>query len=372
VLGRMSRLSPRLGAVLLGCLAVACSSTANNNGNRAATVVAPATQRPTGASTGTPARAVAPTAGGITPSTPAAALSAGKVTLTLFGAGTLANPFNDADTRFAAANPNVTVQAQFGGSVKEVKQVTDLGQPADVVAVADYAVIPQYMFGQGGKQRFATWYAGFVANAITFVYTDQSKGAGQITSQNWYEVLSQPGVRIGRSNPDTDPSGYQTLQMLKLAETYYHKPGLSAAILKNAPTTYIRDTETELIGALQAGEIDYLAIYKSDALQHKFKFLDLPSDISLSDPAKAPTYATVSVHTANGTLMAKPIIYALTIPTNAPHADWAERYVAFVLGPAGQTILGDAGFTVLQPAVATPIAAVPAALRNLVQAWPAQ
>lgn len=295
-----------------------------------------------------------------------------KVTLTTFAAGTLANPFTAINKAFMVKEPNVTVQAQFGGSVKEVKQVTELGMQADVVGVADYSVIPTYMFGGQGKQRFADWYIGFVSNAITFVYTDKSKGANEITPDNWYKVLAQPGVQIGRSNPDTDPSGYQTLQMLKLAETYYNQPGLVDAVLKNAPKTNIRDTETELVGALQAGQIDYLAIYRSDAIQHGFKYIDLPAAINLSDAAKAADYAKVSVDTANGTLTAKPIIYALTIPTNAPHPDAAAAWMAFALGPDGQKVMADAGFQVLTPAIAFKPDAVPSMLRLLTTPWPGQ
>ncbi len=295
-----------------------------------------------------------------------------KVTLTMFAAGTLANPFTAINKAFMAKYPNVTVQAQFGGSVKEVKQVTELGQQADVVGVADYSVIPKYMFGADGKQTFADWYVGFVSNAITFVYTDKSKGANEITPQNWYQVLAQPGVQIGRSNPDTDPSGYQTLQMLKLAETYYNQPGLSDRILKNAPKTNIRDTETELIGALQAGQIDYLAIYRSDAIQHGFRHLDLPPEINLSDAARADAYAHATVETANGPLTAKPIIYAVTIPTNAPHGDWATKWIAFALGPEGQKIMSDAGFQVLTPALAVGRDRLPAALQQVTESWPGQ
>ncbi len=303
-------------------------------------------------------------------STPTTGTAAPKVTLTIFGAGTLANPFNQIDKAFMAKYPNVTIHAQFGGSVKEVKQVTELGQQADVVAVADYSVIPHYMFGAGGKQAFAKWYVGFVSNAITFVYTPQSKYANEITPQNWYTILSRPGVQIGRSNPDTDPSGYQTLQMLRLAQTYYHQPGLYDAILKNAPQTNMRDTETELLGALQSGQIDYLAIYKSDALQHKLKYLDLPSDINLSDASKANEYSQAKVQTKNGELTARPIIYALTIPTNAPHSDWAEKLAQFILGPDGQKAMANAGFTVLSPDLASDPGLLPRALQASVKPWP--
>lgn len=314
-----------------------------------------------GSSTGTPTSGGTPTS---------AATNNAPVTLTIFAAGTLANPFTAIDKAFAAKYPNVTLQPQFGGSVKEVKQVTELHQEADIVAVADYSVIPKYMFGNGGTTRYANWYAGFASNAITFVYTKQSKGADRITPQNWYSVLAEPGVQIGRSNPNTDPSGYQTLQMLQLAETYYKQPGLAAAILKNAPQKNIRDTETELIGALQAGQIDYLAIYKSDALQHHFQYIALPAAIDLSDASLAASYKSATVQTTGGSLTGAPIIYALTIPTNAPHADWAQKWVEFALGPEGQKIMADMGFGAVTPALANDVSLVPAALKGLVKPWP--
>ncbi len=76
-----------------------------------------------------------------------AARAAEPTTLTIFAAGTLAVPFKQATALFEKQNPNVTVQAQFGGSVKMAKQITDLHQDADILAVADYNVIPKYMFG---------------------------------------------------------------------------------------------------------------------------------------------------------------------------------------------------------------------------------
>ncbi len=299
-----------------------------------------------------------------------AAFAAPGITLTIFGAGTLAVPFRQIDEAFARKYPNVTVQAQFGGSVKMVKQVTELHQVADVVAVADYNVIPKYLFGAGGKPLYTTWYIGFATNAITFVYTPRSQFAGEITPENWYRVLARPGVQIGRSNPDTDPSGYQTVQMLTLAEKYYHQPGLAAAILANAPPANMRDTETELIAALQSGQIDYLAIYLSDARQHGFRSLQLPPQIDLSDARYAASYGKASAQTANGTLVARPIVYAVTVPRNAARPDWALTFVQFLLGPEGQSIMKANGFGSLAPASASDPAKVPDELKQLVVPWP--
>ena len=296
-----------------------------------------------------------------------AAWSAAPSTLTIFAAGTLAVPFRQVSAIFEKQYPDVAVQAQYGGSVMMAKKITDLHQDADLLAVADYNVIPKYMFG---KPAHASWYAGFARNAITFVYTDKSKYANEINSQNWYKVLSRPGVEIGRSNPDTDPSGYQTVQMLNLAEKYYSDPGLEQKVLANAPLANMRDTETALISALQLGQIDYLAIYRSDALQHRLKSLDLPAKINLSDPADAVYYQQGTAHTKNGDLSGKPIVYAITMVNGGKNADLAEKYVALLLGSQGQTVMKTNGFGQFSPAYAVNVAAMPAGLKKLVTPWP--
>jgi len=288
-------------------------------------------------------------------------------TLTIYAAGTLAVPFRQLNTLFEKNNAGVAVQAQFGGSVMMAKRITDLHQDADLLAVADYSVIPKYMFG---NPAHAAWYAGFARNAITFVYTDKSKYANEINAQNWYKILARPGVEIGRSNPDTDPSGYQTVQMLNLAERFYNAPGLEQSVLANAPLANTRDTETSLISALQLGQIDYLAIYRSDALQHHLKFIDLPTKINLSDPAEAGFYKGGVAHTKNGDVFGKPIVYAVTMLNGAKNSALAEKYVGLLLGPEGQAAMKNNGFGAFSPPYAAHIDAMPAELQKLVKPWP--
>lgn len=292
-------------------------------------------------------------------------------TLTIFAAGTLGKSFTTLAHGFEKLHPGVTVQPQFGGSVKMVKQVTVLHQPADVVAVADYSVIPKYMFkGDEGGKPAADWSIGFLGNAITFIYTPKSRGAKQINAKNWWKVLSEPGVQIGRSNPDTDPSGYQTLQMLDLASRYYKQPDLEARVLANAPQSNMRDTETDLIAALQLGQIDYLAIYRSDAVQHHMESINLPPQINLSDPKFDADYAKATAQTKNGTLPGRPIIYAVTIPNTAPHPKLAQEFIAYLLGPAGQKVIAANGFIPLKQPYAMHRDKVPTDLRGLTVAWP--
>jgi molybdate/tungstate transport system substrate-binding protein len=317
------------------------------------------------------ALALAAGCGSSSSSSPSAASSSSGAhgTLIVFGAGTLATPFTAEIAAFKKQNPGVTVHSQFAASADMVKDITQLGQPADVLGVADYSLIPKLM--SDPSKPHATWYVGFVGNQITFAYTSHSKGASQLTPANWYKVLAEPGVHIGRSNPAADPSGYQILQMLQLAQSYYNDPALSASVLKNSPDSSVAETETSLLAALQSGQIDYLAIYRSDALEQHLKYIALPTQINLSDPAMAAAYAKVTINAGSlGMLTAKPIIYGLTVPSTAPDAALGEKFVSFVLSPQGQAIMRSNGFVVISPALASNQDKVPASLQSLTVQWP--
>jgi len=289
-------------------------------------------------------------------------------TLTVFGAGTLNTPFTAEIQAFRKQNPGVTVHSQFGASGDMVKAITQLHEPADVLGVADYSLIPKEMFT--GAKPYATWYVGFVSNQITLAYTSRSKGASQLTASNWYQVVAEPGVHIGRSNPAADPSGYQFLQMLQLANSYYNDPGLSAAVLNNSPDSSVAETETSLLAALQSDQIDYLAIYKSSALEDHLEYIKLPAQINLSDPAMAAAYGKVTVDGGSlGQLSGKPIIYGLTIPTNAPDAALGQAFVKFVLSAKGQAIMASEGFVSITPALASSQSKIPALIQPLTTQW---
>jgi molybdate/tungstate transport system substrate-binding protein len=84
----------------------------------------------------------------------------------------------------------------------------------------------------------------------------------------------------------------------------------------------------------------------------------------------AAAYAKVSVNAGSlGNLTAKPIIYGLTIPSNAPDPVLAQKFISFVLSPQGQAIMSSNGFVVISPALAS--GTVPASLQALTAPWPA-
>jgi molybdate/tungstate transport system substrate-binding protein len=278
--------------------------------------------------------------------------------LVVFNAGSLAKPFNDLLQAFRSKHPSVQPAQENSGSVEAARKLTELGKIPDVLGVADYGVIAKLLI-----PRYAGWYAIFARNAMVIIYSDQSAGAKEINGQNWWHVLLRPGVQSGHSNPALDPNGYRTLMVFQLAERFYHQPGLAAKLDRAVPARNIRPKEADLTALIQAGELDYSWSYLSIAKTVGLRYVDLPPEINLSDPKLADWYAQVSVRTpgpnAAGAdsveLRGEPIVYALTIPRNAPHRSTAEAFVRFALSPEGRSIIQAAGFTLLpKPLAAGP------------------
>lgn len=273
--------------------------------------------------------------------------------LVVFNAGSLARPFGEALKAFAVRHPGVTPRQETSGSVEAVRRITELGKVPDVIGVADYGLIARMLV-----PAHARWYATFARNRMVLAYTAGSLGADEISAANWWQVLQRRGVRVGRSDPALDPSGYRTLLVLQMAERFYGRPGLAATLEGVMSGRYMRPKEADLTALLQAGELDYAWTYRSVARTSGLRYVELPEAIDLSSTDMASRYALASVTiparggAAPVVVRGEPIVYALTIPTRAPHPEVAAAFVRFVLGPEGRAILEQDGLAVL-PRAAT-------------------
>jgi len=272
-------------------------------------------------------------------SRPAPDSGQGAGTIVVYTAASVAIPIRAALDTFAARR-HVTVQQENGGSLDIARKLTELHQIPDVVVLADYDVFPTLLM-----PAQTTWYADFARNRMVLAFTDKSKFASEVDSANWPKILERPGVQLGRANPNLDPNGYRTLLTLQLAERYYEQPGLYDRLMKLSPARNVRPKEADLVGLLQAGEFDYIWSYESLAQATKLRYITLPAAIDLGTPADTAVYAKATVKVAGKTpndtltISGQPIVYALSIPTAAPHPDVAERFVAFLLSPEGRRLM---------------------------------
>jgi molybdate/tungstate transport system substrate-binding protein len=201
---------------------------------------------------------------------------------------------------------------------------------------------------------------------MVLAYTDRSASANTITAENWWQIITRPGVAVGRSDPNLDPAGYRALLVFQLAERAYAHPGLADALLAAAPPRNMRPKSVELTGLLQTGDLDYAWEYESAAREAGLRFVQLPPRIDLGDPADSAFYAQASVRVMGNTprdtieFRGEPILFALSIPAHAPHPGVAERFVAFLCSDAGRRILHAEHIDILDPLVVTGTGVPPA------------
>lgn len=259
--------------------------------------------------------------------------------LVVFNAGSLARPLRAALDSFATRE-GIDIEQESAGSLETARKLTELGKLPDIVALADADVFPLLLVPDHVGD-----YVRFARNRMVVAYTPRSRGADSIDSSNWYRVLVDPAVEVGRSDPDLDPNGYRTLLVFQLAERYYGEPSLARHLLANSPARNVRPKESDLVGLLQAGELDYIWSYESLAQATGLRYVTLPDSIDLGTPADSAFYRTASVRVTGGgpgdtlTIRGKPIVYGIAIPRRAPHRALAERFLAFLLSDEGTRIL---------------------------------
>jgi molybdate/tungstate transport system substrate-binding protein len=295
--------------------------------------------------------------------------------IAVFHATSLTAVLGDLAEKFQRDNPRMRVRLEPSGSQVAARKVAELGMRADIVAVADAGIIGKMMI-----PRHAAWNAVFATNEIVLAHKDHSRFTDELTTQNWPSVLGRPGVRLGRADPDTAPLGYHTLLAWQLAEKSgtYGDAGvnLAARLAGLCAKEHVTHDEAELLTLLEARAIDYAFLFRSTAEDHHLKITALPAEQNLSQPELAAGYASASVEVrmkqgeGKARITGGPVTYGLTIPAGAPHATEARRFVAMLLGEAGQRLLERRGFRPAKPAWCSPCAMLPEELSSLLVARP--
>ena len=223
--------------------------------------------------------------------------------------------------------------------------------------------------------QFTRWWVQFAASPIVLAFNPQSKYASQFKAYangskplaGLFTLLATPGLKLGRTNPNTDPQGVAFIQMLELARMQYNLPaGIVDQILGGTPSSGASAeifSETALEPRLQAGQLDAASAFLSQAVQLHLDYIPLPDTINLGSPGLAAQYAKASVTLANGTVSTgAPLVIDITTIGKSSKA--ADAFVAYVLSKAGLAMHKHGGYTLLPPTIGGDSAAVPASIKN--------
>ena len=251
-------------------------------------------------------------------SSPSSTTAATRGPVDVLYAGSLVNLMErDLGPKFSAAT-GYQFTGFGAGSAQVANQIKGGIRQGDVFISAS----PQVNITLEGSANgnWVSWYASFAKGNLVLGYNPNSHFAQQLRTQPWYQVITQPGFQLGRTDPVLDPKGQLTVQALTQAADVYHDPTL----LNLTKTTAGVFPEETLVGRLQAGQLDAGFFYGNEARE-----------------AGIPTVTLGAVQLA--------ATYTVTVLERAPHASGAASFVNYLLGSKGQGILTAHGLTLIKP-----------------------
>jgi molybdate/tungstate transport system substrate-binding protein len=233
-------------------------------------------------------------------------------------------------------------QGYAAGSNKIANEIKGKLRRGDVFISASPKVNASLMGAANGDH--VTWYVGFAESPLMIGYNPRSKFAAEFKTKRWDQVLQEPGIRIGRTDPKLDPKGAFTVEMVTKAADLYHQPDLVSKVLGDPENPDQVLPEETLVGRLQSGQLDAGFFYTTET-----------SDLKIPAFKPAPE---LNIKAS----------YTLTVLNDAPNATGATRFVDFLLSAKGRELLKEHGVDVIKPAVSGNGSAISPSIQAVIDA----
>lgn len=214
------------------------------------------------------------------------------------------------------------------------------------------------------------WAVIFASSELAIGYSPRSAFASALDSAAagripWTSVVTRPGFRLGRTDPELDPKGYRTLWMFRLAASETGDSALDRRLLAASPAGEAVFPEEHLAARVEVGQLDAGVFYRAEARAEGLSVLRLPGAVNLGDPAYVARYRELRYRTPEGrTLRGGMIRYAATVPASAPDPGAGLEMLRFLLSSEADSILEVRGFRPLSIAIGD-TSRMPATLRGI-------
>ncbi len=313
-------------------------------------------------------------------------------TLSILGAGTLTSFFPSLADELVNETPGISAPAAaqtYEGSLDVTTAITSLAARVDVAAVADFRLIPSLL-----EPAYASYEVVFGATPEVLVYNASVSAFSGINTTNWgtvlYSAVSTPGVApLAVWNASTDPNGYNVIFAMMLQGLLYDADNASVYghFYGGAPGTYATpnpsltriEHESEAAELLSTGVVSALITYRSYAIANHLSYVPLNPIVGLAanNTTALSDYATLSTQILSSTgslerVRPAPVLFAATVPTNAPNPALGAAFLHLLVSPQGSSILAAGGaFTPYFPAWTNNATGVPSILAPDVTPMPA-
>jgi molybdate/tungstate transport system substrate-binding protein len=313
-------------------------------------------------------------------------------TLSVLGAGTLTYTFPMIANALVNETPGITAPAAaqtYEGSLDITTAITSTGAKADLAALADFRLIPQLL-----EPTYASWEVVFAQTQEVLIYNASLPAFHDVNATNWGWKLVQdvttPGNKpMGIWNASTDPNGYNEIFSMMLQGEIYN--GSTSAvyghIYNGAPGAYatpistaaILEHESQAANLINTGTVSAVITYKAVAIQNHLPYVLLNPIVGLgaNNSTALHYYSQLSTKIigssgAQTSVVPAPILFAATVPSNAPNAQLGAEFLHLVLSAQGSAILAEDGaWTPVYPGWSPDPSAVPGLLQPDVTSLPA-
>ena len=178
---------------------------------------------------------------------------------------------------------------------------------------------------------------------MVIAYSPKSRFASRLEAAgkgnaNWWEILQEPRLRFGRTDPVGDPQGRNIIFTIMLAAKVYKQPDLVEKIL--GPTINEKQifTEPTVQARLQSGELDAASAYKIQPGPFNLPYITLPKEINLSGQNVRADHPEVTLSVGGKTYIPEPLIYYAAVLKDAANPKGAAAFVNWLKGDEAQAI----------------------------------
>lgn len=178
---------------------------------------------------------------------------------------------------------------------------------------------------------------------MVIAYSPKSQFASKFEAagkgkDDWWEILQEPGIRFGRTDPVGDPQGRNIIFTMMLAAKVYKQPDLVDKIL--GPTINEKQifTEPTVQARLQSGELDAASAYKIQPGPFNLPYLSLPKEINLSGQNVHSVHPDINLTVGGKTYDPEPLIYYASVLKDAPNTKGAAAFLEWLKGNEAQAI----------------------------------
>ena len=256
------------------------------------------------------------------------------------------------------------------GSVQVANMIIDGLRTPDFFVSAGTIPIKRLM---NNTTSYANWLVKFGSAEMVIAYSPKGRFFSDLDKARrgeiqWYQLLSNPDLKFGRTDPELDPKGYYTIITAELANIFYNDSGIKQRILGDNRNTKQIFPEEILKTILEQGQLDAVSAYKHEAVARGLPYITLPPQINLADPKYVDFYrnGSYTLEKDGQTVFGEPIFFSYTIPTTVRNLDGAVSFGDFILSSDGTTILEDQGLNPITPIMEGDTTKVPSALRDTI------